>query len=391
MKKLSIAALVLLLLACTKNDSNSQPNPDPEPDPVLDFSFYKGADLSYVNEMDDCGAVFKEKGQPKDCYKIFRSHSNNLVRLRLWHTPKWMDNLNSGKRYSDLADVKRSIRRARNLGMHVLLDFHLSDFWADPQRQIVPSAWQPVVDNLPVLKDSLKNYVQNTLLELEKEGLLPEMVQMGNETNKGIMLSPKVDSMGWTMNWQRNSELFRTGLAAVRDVEKTTGKKIKLALHFADPSETEWYVNQFWNNNVRDFDMIGISYYWAWHKPVTIKTCGDVIEKLRTKYPDKDVMIFETGYIWTQQSNDSASNIISETHPDFAPASPENQKKWLVELSKEVKARGGIGVLYWEPAWVSTPCRTPWGQGSHQEHAAFFDFQNNVLPTGGMFWLEEKF
>lgn len=98
-------------------------------------------------------------------------------------------------------------------------------------------------------------------------------------------------------------------------------------------------------------------------------------------------MIFETGYIWTTASNDNANNIIGEVHPDYAPASPENQRKWLNDLTREVKKQGGAGVLYWEPAWVSSMCRTPWGQGSHQEHATFFDFNNNVLPNGGMQWL----
>jgi arabinogalactan endo-1,4-beta-galactosidase len=103
------------------------------------------------------------------------------------------------------------------------------------------------------------------------------------------------------------------------------------------------------------------------------------------------VIIFETGYIWTNASNDQSNNIISETHPDYAPASPENQLKWLVDLSKEIKKRGGIGVLYWEPSWVSSPCYNPWGQGSAQEHATFFDFNNNVLPDGGMRWFKSKF
>ena len=134
--------------------------------PLLAQSFYFGSDLSYVNEMDDCGVVFKENNAPKDCYQIFADNKTNLVRLRLWHTPSWYDTLNAGKRYGDFADVRRSILRAKMAGMGVLLDFHLSDFWADPQRQIIPKAWLPVVDNLPVLKDSLFNYVKTTLLAL---------------------------------------------------------------------------------------------------------------------------------------------------------------------------------------------------------------------------------
>jgi arabinogalactan endo-1,4-beta-galactosidase len=348
--------------------------------------FWLGDDLSYTNEMEDCGVQFKENNLVTDLFKLFARQQHNMVRLRLWHTPSWYDTLNTGKRYSDLPDVKKSIRRAREQNMAILLDFHLSDIWADPQRQLAPAAWQPIVNQLPVLKDSLFNYIQSTLLHLNAENLLPEMVQIGNETNRGILLSYDMDARGWSMDWRRNAELFNTGIRAVRAVEQKTGKKIRIALHFANPAETEYFMAFCWNNEVRDFDVIGMSYYWAWHKPVTIAQCGDVIENLRKLYPGKEVMIFETGYTWTQESNDQAPNIISEFHEDYAPPSPAMQQKWLIDLSHEVKKRGGIGVLYWEPAWQSSPCRTPWGQGSHQEHATYFDFKNNALPAGGLYW-----
>jgi arabinogalactan endo-1,4-beta-galactosidase len=347
-------------------------------------SFYFGADLSYVNEMEDCGAVYKENGTAKDPYQIFADHNCNLVRLRLWHTPSWYDALNSGKRYSDFQDVRKSIMRAKSLGMKVLLDFHLSDTWADPSRQIAPAAWQDVTNNLPALKDSLYNYISKTLLALDSEGLLPEMVQIGNETNKGIMLSQAVNDAGWSLDWNRNSQLFKRAIEAVRDVETATGKDVKVALHIAGPADAGWLMQGFWNNGVTDFEVIGLSYYWAWHKPTTITDAGNVIAQLRQQYPGKEVMIFETGYIWTTQSNDNANNIISEVHPDYAPASPENQRDWLIALTQEVINRDGTGVVYWEPAWVSSTCWTQWGQGSHQEHATYFDFQNNLLPNGGI-------
>jgi len=353
-------------------------------------TFYVGADLSYTNEMEDCGVVFLENNQPKDPYRMFADNGCKLVRLRLWHTPSWYDTLNTGKRYSDLDDVRRSIRRAKDAGMAVLLDFHLSDFWADPQRQLAPAAWLPVVNDLPALRDSVYNYVFQTLVHLNSEGLLPEMVQVGNEVNRPILLSPQDDAAGVPTDWNRNAPLFVSGFQAVRDAAKHAGKDIKSVLHLADPSKTAWLLDEFWKHGVRDFDVVGMSYYWAWHKPVTIAQTGAIIAHLRGKYPDKAVMILETGYIWTTDSNDNAGNIISETHPDYAPASPDAQYRWLADLTAEVKRRGGSGVLYWEPSWVSSPCRTPWGQGSHQEHAAFFDFQNNALPEGGMKWLREE-
>ncbi len=349
-------------------------------------SFYFGSDLSYVNQMDDCGVVYRDKGIPKDCYEIFADHGTNLVRLRLWHTPSWQDTLNNGRRYSDFTDVKRAILRAKAENMAVLLDFHLSDFWADPNRQILPKAWASVVDKLPVLQDSLYRYVYSTLNALNDAGLMPEMVQVGNETNRGILLSEATNNAGWTLNWSRNAALFNTAIKAVRDVAAQTGKSVKVALHVADPAGTAYMMNGFWQNGVRDFDIIGMSYYWAWHAPTTIAQTGDIIHLLKNTYPGKSVMIFETGYIWTLAGNDPANNIINKTHPDYAPPSPQNQKKWLTDLTQMVINKGGSGVIYWEPAWVSSKCRTPWGQGSHQENATFFDFDENVLSDGGLNW-----
>ncbi len=357
--------------------------------PVSSYAqnFYFGADQSYVNEMEDCGTVFQEADQPKDVYDIFADHGSNLVRLRLWHTPSWYDTLNTGVRYSDLADVKKSIARAKAHDMTVLLDFHLSDTWADPAHQLVPAAWLSVVDELSVLQDSVYRYIYATLNELAQENLLPEMVQIGNETNRGILLSAE-DNETWMLNWERNSALFNTAIEAVRAIEQVHAATIRIALHLAGPTNAPWLVDGFISHGVTDFDIIGMSYYWAWHMPTTIAQTGDIIETFRSQYPDKEVMILETGYLWTTAWNDNASNIITAVHPDYSPASPENQRDWLIDLTKEVMASGGSGVIYWEPSWVSTDCYTPWGQGSHQEHATFFDFSNQLLLPGGIQWME---
>lgn len=350
-------------------------------------TFYLGADMSYVNEMEDCGVTYYADNQAKDPYSIFQDYGCNLVRLRLWHTPAWYDNLNDGKRYSDLSDVKRAIARAKQHDMQVLLDFHLSDNWADPSKQLVPAAWLPVVDNTALLGDSLYNYIFQTLETLHSENLLPELLQIGNETNKGILLSPE-DNATWTLDWLRNATLFNRAIKAVRDFETAYNKELKIVLHLADPSHAASLVQDFTHYGVRDFDIIGMSYYWAWHKPSTIEDTGNTIARLREVYPDKAVLIVETGYIWTTASNDAANNIISEVHPDYSPASPTNQRDWLIALTQTVHDKGGLGVLYWEPCWVSSNCYTQWGRGSHQEHATFFDFDNQLLLPGGIEWME---
>ena len=353
--------------------------------------FLFGADLSYANEMNDCGAVFTVDGTEKDVYEIFAENNCGIVRLRKWHTPSWYDDLNDGNRYSDLQDIERAIQRAKDNGMQVLLDFHLSDNWADPGKQVVPSAWAPVVDSLDVLKDSLYNYLYNTLDRLHGKGLLPEMVQIGNETNKGILQSQEDNDSGWKLEWDRNSALFNAGIKAVRDISDETGEDIKIMVHVAGPGTAEWLFPQFIQNGVVDFDIMGVSYYWAWHKPIDIVDAGDIISELRSKFPDYEVMIAETGYIWTWDSNDGANNIINEVHPDYSPPSPEAQRDWLVDMTAEMMSRGCTSVMYWEPAWVSTGCWTQWGRGSHQEHATFFDFDNELLDNGGMDWMTHDY
>ena len=129
----------------------------------------------------------------------------------------------------------------------------------------------------------------------------------------------------------------------------------------------------------------------AWHKPTTIRQTGEAVAKLVQTYPGKAVMVLETGYIWTLESNDEANNIINDIEPNYSPASPESQRRFLIDLTQEVIDRGGSGVVYWEPAWVSSPCRTQWGRGSHQENATFFDFDTNLIPDGGIAWMTHNY
>ena len=322
MKKLSLAVLLLLIA----NSLSGQ-------------LFYAGVDLSYVNELEDCGVVYTENNVTKDPFQIFADHQCNLVRLRLWHSPSWYDNLHNGKRYSDLADVTRSIQRAKSAGMKVLLDFHLSDNWADPSKQVVPAAWAPIVDNLSILEDSLYNYIYRSLSHLHQANLLPEMVQIGNETNKGILLSQAVNDAGWTLDWNRNNALFKTAIRSVRDIEVLANKPIEVAIHIANPADVDWFIGEFISGGVTDFDIIGISYYHQWHSTTSISQVGTTIAQLIRDY-NKEVMLFEVGYPWTNLSNDNANNILSSAHPAYAPSQssktscvvirpfPSCQKQW---------------------------------------------------------------
>ncbi|MEZ4642638.1 MAG: glycosyl hydrolase 53 family protein [Chloroflexota bacterium] len=329
--------------------------------------FFNGVDLSYVNEVEDCGAVYRVNGEAKDPFALFAGKGANLVRARLWHNPTWTS-------YSTLDDVQRTFLRALDAGMYTLLDIHYSDDWADPGQQRIPEAWQGIEDTA-VLAQAVYDYTRTTLLTLNEAGLLPDFVQVGNETNGGLLK----DVVG--LDWPRDAQLFNAGIQAVRDVTAELGAGPKILLHVAQPENTGWWFREATANGVTDFDVIGISYYPQWSR-LSISQLGGQITYLRNTF-GKDVMIVETAYPWTLEAlPETAGNILNQGVSQYG-ISPEGQKAFLVDLTQTVINNGGLGVIYWEPAWVSTSCETRWGQGSHWENAALFDFHNDneLLPA----------
>jgi arabinogalactan endo-1,4-beta-galactosidase len=331
-----------------------------------DFVF--GADLSYADEMNDCGAVFRDHGAAKDVFTIFKDHGTNLIRIRLWNNPAWT-------KYSNLADVERSIRRAKAQGLKVLLDLHYSDDWADPQKQIVPAAWAGIKDDAK-LADAVYRYTVETLTALGRAGLMPDMVQVGNEINSEMMM-PLPPTLGQTINWSRNARLINAGIKGVRDAAPAA----KVMLHIAQPENVEAWFTAATAAGVTDYDIIGMSYYSKWSK-FSLAEMGGTIDRLRHRYPKAQVMIAETAYPWTAEGADSSGNLLGEDAvvPGY-PASRDGQAKYMVELTQTIITNGGSGLIYWEPDWVSTRCGTRWGQGSSWENATFFDFSGEVLPA----------
>lgn len=365
-------------------------------------SFYFGCDLSYVNQMEDCGAVYKEDMQPKDVYQIFADHGTNLVRVRLWADPSWWQeplNQPPGVKpwYSDLEDVRETIQRAKGAGMQVMLDIHYSDFWADPGRQLIPRAWLDVAYDLEALKDSVYLYTHDLLTTLDSEGLMPDIVKVGNENNPGI-LKHIPSATGYNIiatvseSWSRHAQLFNAAIQAIRDVGETASIDPKIAVHMSgNLPDQKWSFNNLINNGVTDFDILGFSYYYAWH--------GGSIGQLRThvadltaSFPAYEVMAVETGYLWTTQNFDALANIINTPDPQYLPVSPAKQLEYMIDYTRAVMKGGGTGVIFWEPAWVSTPCKTPWGTGSSHDHVAFFDHQQkNFMENGAGVWPEAPY
>jgi len=337
--------------------------------PVQAANLYFGGDLSFANEMNDCGAVYRDKGAIKDVYAIFKDHGANLVRVRLWTD-------GNQTKYSNLADVERSIRRAKAAGMQVLLDFHYSDTWADGEKQIIPKAWAGITDKA-VLAHTLYQYTYDTLTALDREGLMPELVQIGNEINQEML-----GEEGWKgrpIDWERNALIINAGIKAVRDSGAKSSIKPRVMLHIAQPENVEPWFAAATKAGVTDYDIIGISYYPKWSK-YSILNLGTEIFRLTHLYK-ADVMLVETGYPWTLAWKDNSPNTLGEDSVvrDYRPT-PDGQRKFLLDVTQAVLSNGGDGVVYWAPDWVSTDCRTQWGRGSSWENATLFDFDNELLP-----------
>ena len=340
---------------------------------------YLGVDISYANEMDDCGAVYKSGGQTVDQYKFFKSAGANVARIRIWNDPDWT-------KYSNLADVKRSIRRAKQAGMQVLLDFHYSDDWADGEKQLAPRAWAKL--STPDQAKALYAFTRDTLKDLDREGLTPELVQVGNETNGEI--ASTLAKAKEPINWTRNALLFNAGIKAVRDAGAESQIKPRVMLHIAQPENVEPWFAAATKAGVTDYDIIGISYYSKWSKR-SMAQLGATINRLRHSYA-ADVLVVETAYPFTTDNADSSPNLLGADSLIAAyPATPAGQKQYLVDLTQLVLNNGGTGVFYWEPSWLSTKtCGTRWGKGSNWENAAVFDFkgQDNGSAEG---WLKHSY
>jgi arabinogalactan endo-1,4-beta-galactosidase len=330
---------------------------------------YLGGDLSYVNEMEDCGAVYRKAGQPVDAFKLLKAEGGNLVRVRIWVNPTWT-------RYSNYPDVLKTIRRAHAAGLQALLDFHYSDDWADGGKQIAPVAWASLSTDGQV--KALHDYTLDTLRKLDADGAMPEMVQVGNETNPEL-LGGKIP--GGLINWVRNARLLNAGIEAVQEAGRTGSIAPRIMLHIAQPENVLPWFDDAVKAGVKGYDLIGISYYRKWSKysPEQLK---QTIAETKRRYA-KDIILVETGYPFTLEGADTANNLLGTDAlvPGY-PATPEGQRRFMVDLTQLTVDAGGIGVVYWEPNWVSTKCGTRWGKGSDWENATWFDYPTHeALPV----------
>ena len=369
-------ALLLSLFACESND-----NPDmAEPEGIYysDTQFVMGADLSYVNALMNAGAVYRDTaGNTKNPYEIFRLLGTNLVRVRKWHTPSWQKELYGSIKYHEAVDVARTIRESKKAGMKVLLDLHYSDNWADPHKQETPIAWKGLP--LTALSDSVYQYTYKYLKYLQIQNLVPEYIQIGNENNGGICFPAGEISGGNFFNF---CTLLAAGSKAIRDFSNQSEIKPKIIIHVAQFQHAKWWIEGVLQSGVAvDYDILGVSHYYKWSEVNDPEKIKSIIHQL-INTTKKDLWIVETAFPWSVHNKDNYPNILSEQAiPSGYMASRESQNQYLQDLTQIIIDGGGKGIIYWEPAWISSSFRDQWNIGSAWENAAYFDYSNKVHPT----------
>ncbi|MCX8020947.1 MAG: arabinogalactan endo-1,4-beta-galactosidase [Chitinophagaceae bacterium] len=280
------------------------------------FYFAKGADVSWITEMEASGISFyNPNGVREDCFMILKNLGFNAIRLRVW--------VNPAEPWNRTPDVIQKAIRAKNAGMKLMIDFHYSDTWADPGKQFKPAAWSSL--SFPALREALYQHTVDVLTSLKSNGITPDWVQIGNETNDG-MLWPEGRA---SLHMNQFAALINRGYDAVKAVDST----IKVIVHLSngyDNALYRWIFDGLKNNGAR-WDIIGMSLYPEPNDWQTLnRQCLDNINDMIIRY-NKPVMICEVGMSWDR---------------------PVECKSFLTDLIQKLKSvpgRYGLGVFYWEP------------------------------------------
>jgi arabinogalactan endo-1,4-beta-galactosidase len=365
---------LLLVWGCQKTPGRLPSGGDTTKTNPPAFLTYRAMDLSYDYKIEDeRGIHFTDSaGVHKPLMQICSESGVNMVRLRLWVNPSDSD------KECSLAVVLSQAMKIKGYGMKLWLDMHFSDTWADPGHQLVPAAWQaiPYGD----LLDSVNKYTLSVLTQLQSQGTPPQIVQIGNEINAGMLwpygnISDNADS-----SWNKLSAILDTAYAAVRQVSPAT----EVMIHFAGITGADYFFTQCDRYHVH-YDLMGISFYPWWHGK-DFGVLGMGLNTLVTNH-GKGVLIAETAYPFTLNAADQASNTVGDISQLMSqyPPSPQGQLDYLSGLSKvvlSVPGGKGLGISYWEPDWVAYagPQATDWQNGSDWENLALFDFTYKALP-----------
>lgn len=240
-----------------------------------------GADISFLPELENRGVHFSDNKGERDAIDILKDHGFNYIRLRIFNNPARDSGYSPGKGFCDLAHTLAMARRVRAAGMQLLLDFHYSDYWADPGKQFKPAAWRGL--DFPTLTDSVYAFTKRVIAALRSQGTLPDMVQIGNEINHGMI---------WPEGSIRHPDslalLIYAGIRGVKAVDPTCPIMLHIALG-GQNDESHFFLDNMLQRGV-PFDVIGLSYYPRWHG--TLSDLKYNIDDLATQY-GKDVIVVE--------------------------------------------------------------------------------------------------
>jgi arabinogalactan endo-1,4-beta-galactosidase len=336
-----------------------------------------GADLSFTLLEEEAGTVFTDRGRAQPVERIFVNHNANYVRLRLW--------LNPPSGYPDLLTDLEMARRFKAAGMKLYIDFHYSDFWADPQHQDTPSSW--VGQDLPTLARTVQTYTRRVIQAFAAQGTPVDLVSIGNEIRNGI-LWPVGQLTTWSdAEWHALGTLLKAGVAGAR-AGNPRGHKLLVMLHYdqgGDNGGSRAFFDHIKAEGV-PYDVIGLSYYSFWHGH--LRDLRANVDDLAQRY-DKDIMVAEIQYAWTLGYGDSTNNFVwqeSQLEPGY-PASPAGQLSLVndvLSILAAVPGGHGAGLFYWEPEWVPGVGWEP-GAGTPNDNLTLFDFHGAALPSIAIF------
>lgn len=373
--KTGIIAMVLsvVLFGCGKSAENTGGS-------LLEF--IKGADLSSLEAVEDYGGVFYDwEGQETDAMEFLVENGCNYVRLRVWNDP--VLSFDAGD-YCNLEHTVEMAKRVRESGAGLLLDFHYSDWWADPKNQTVPAAWEGM--DVDEMSRALYEYTAEVLNALKEAEAYPDMVQIGNEIGNGMLWE-----YGSLEHPEALAAFLNSGIQAVRDTAPE-GKSPRIMIHVQDGGsveQTEKFFAMLEEQGVTDYDIVGLSYYPYWHG--TFKSLKNNINNVYEKFK-KPVIVVETAYPFTYESMDNRENVVNSWDlMDVGFLASEENQRLIYELVMRsvAECEGGLGVFYWEPAWLSVEgAGVAKDTGNEWENQALFDFDGKPLSAINVFGFE---
>ena len=341
----------------------------------LPEDFILGMDASCVPALEASGVrYYGHDGKEQDVFTILAQNGVNYIRVRVWNDPFDSNGNGYGGGNCDIENAIEVGRRATAAGMKLLVDFHYSDFWADPGKQMPPKAWQDM--SVEDKAEALYRYTRESLLRLIDAGVEVGMVQIGNETN-GALCGERVTSD----DWSGVARLMSAGSRAVREVCPNA----LVVLHFTNPERAgsySYYAAQLCKHEV-DYDVFASSYYPYWHG--SQEQLAEVLSNVASDY-GKRVMVAETSYAYTDKNTDFFNNTIGmgSTPVTGYSYSVQGQAGLVRDVVDTMvnKTEGAIGVFYWEGTWVSVGTQSyeqnkvlweRYGSGWASSYAASYD------------------